>query len=62
MGSTKLIGITITNNLFGDVIKKASKRLYFLVRLRAGVPREDLAVSGRSKIMLCGACTTLLSP
>ena len=45
--SAKLVGLTISSNLtwnehISDVIKKASKRLYFLVLLkRSRVPRHD---------------------
>lgn len=48
--SVKLLGLTITSNLswnlhVNEVIKKASKRLYFLVQLkRANVPRKDLGL------------------
>ena len=46
--SAKLLGVTITSNLtwnlhVAEVIKKASKRLYFLLQLkRAHVPKSDL--------------------
>ena len=46
--SAKLLGVTITSNLtwnlhVADVIKKASKCLYFLLQLkRAHVPKSDL--------------------
>ena len=45
----KLLGLTISSNLtwnehISDVIKKASKRLYFLVLLkRSRVPRHDMS-------------------
>ncbi len=48
--SSKLLGLTITNNLtwhahIKEVIKKASKTLYFLVQLkRAKIPVEDLVL------------------
>ena len=48
--SAKLLGITITSDLswnthVNDVIKKAAKRLYFLVQLkRAKVPCNDLGL------------------
>ena len=48
--STKLLGLTIANDLswndhVTEISKKASKRLYFLTRLkRAGVPKQDLAL------------------
>ena len=48
--STKLRGLTIANDLtwndhVTEIIKKASKRLYFLTQLkRAGVPKQDLAL------------------
>ena len=47
---TKLLGLTIANNLtwndhVTEIIKKASKRLYFLTQLkRAGVPKQELAL------------------
>ena len=47
--SAKLLGLTISNNLtwneyISDVIKKVSKRLYFLVQLkRSRVPRQDMS-------------------
>ena len=47
--SAKLLGLTISSNLtwnehISDVIKKASKRLYFLVQLkRSRVPRHDMS-------------------
>ena len=47
--SAKLLGLTISSNLtwnehVSDVIKKASKRLYFLVQLkRSRVPRQDMS-------------------
>lgn len=47
--TVKLLGLTISNNLtwnsyIDEVIKKVSKRLYFLVQLRrAKVPPQDLA-------------------
>ena len=46
--NAKRLGLTISNNLtwnahVSDVIKKASKRIYFLIQLkRANVPPEDL--------------------
>ena len=47
--SAKLLGVTITSNLtwnllhVAEVIKKASKRLYFLLQLkRAHAPKSDL--------------------
>ena len=46
----KLLGITLSSDLswndhINEVIKKASKRLYFLVQLkRAKVPRKDLGL------------------
>ena len=49
MTSAKLLGLTISSNLtwnehISDVIKKASKRLYFLVQLkRSRVPRQDMS-------------------
>ena len=48
--STKLLGLTIANNLtwndhVTEITKKAIKRLYFLTQLkRAGVPKQDLAL------------------
>ena len=48
--STKLLGLTIANNLtwndhVTEITKKAIKRLYFLTQLkRAGVPKHDLAL------------------
>lgn len=48
--STKLLGVTIANNLswndhISEVVKKASKRLYFLVQLkRAKLPYNDLVL------------------
>ena len=48
--SAKLLGLTISSNLtwnehISDVIKKASKRLYFLVQLkRSRVPRHDMSI------------------
>ena len=48
--STKLLGLTIANDLtwkvhVTEITKKASKRLYFLTQLkRAGVPKQDLAM------------------
>ena len=48
--SAKLLGITITSDLswnthVNDVVKKAAKRLYFLVQLkRAKVPCKDLGL------------------
>ena len=48
--SLKLVGITITSDLSWNtnvnvVIKKAAKRLYFLVQLkRAKVPSNDLGL------------------
>ena len=47
--SAKLLGLTISSNLtwnehISEVIKKASKRLYFLVLLkRSRVPRHDMS-------------------
>ena len=47
--SAKLLGLTISSNLtwneyISDVIKKVSKRLYFLVQLkRSRVPRQDMS-------------------
>ena len=47
--SAKLLGLTISSNLtwnehISDVIKKASKRLYFLVQLkRSRVPQHDIS-------------------
>ena len=47
--SAKLLGLTISSNLtwndhIRDVIKKASKRLYFLVQLKGSrVPRQDMS-------------------
>ena len=47
--SAKLLGSTISSNLtwndhISDVIKKASKRLYFLVQLkRSRVPRQNMS-------------------
>ena len=47
--SAKLLGLTISSNLtwnehISDVIKKTSKRLYFLVQLnRSRVPRHDMS-------------------
>jgi len=49
--STKLLGITIANDLTWndhatEITKKANKRLYFLTQLkREGVPKQDLALS-----------------
>ena len=49
MTSAKLLGLTISSNLtwnehISEVIKKASKRLYFLVLLkRSRVPRHDMS-------------------
>ena len=48
MDHVKLLGVTITNNLLwnihvSEVVKKASKRLYFLRQLkRAYVQKDDL--------------------
>ena len=51
--STKLLGLTMANDLrwndhVTEITKKASKRLYFLLLLpnsvRAGVPKQDLAL------------------
>ena len=48
--STKLLGLTIANDLtwnvhVTEITKKANKRLYFLTQLkRAGVPKQDLAM------------------
>ena len=48
--SFKLLGVTISNNLtwhahIKEVIKKASKRLYYLTQLkRARLPVEDLVL------------------
>ena len=45
--SAKLLGATISNNLtwnihIDQIIKKASKRMYFLIQLkRANVPRHE---------------------
>ena len=48
VSSTKLLGLTIIDNLkwnVDDLIKKASKRLYFLLQLkRARLPPVDLAL------------------
>ena len=47
--NAKLLGLTISSNLMwnehiSDVIKRASKRLYFLVQLkRSRVPTQDLS-------------------
>ena len=55
MDSVKLLGVTISSSLswnlhIDEVIKKASKRLYFLVQLkRARVPPNDL-------VLFCTAC------
>ena len=67
----KLLGITLSSDLswndhINEVIKKASKRLYFLVQLkRAKVPREDLGVvlhyMYKICIRLCRACVLLFS-
>ena len=49
--SAKLLGVTITSNLtwnldVAEVIKKTSKRHYFLLKLkRAHVPKSDLVTS-----------------
>ena len=46
--NAKILGLTISNNLtwnthIGEIIKKANKRMYFLVLLRkAGVPLLDI--------------------
>ena len=51
VNSTKLLGLTITSNLtwnldVAEVIKKTSKRHYFLLKLkRAHVPKSDLVTS-----------------
>ena len=49
MTSAKLLGVTIRSDLtwhINEVIKKAAKRLYFLVQLkRAKVPLIDLKLS-----------------
>ena len=48
--STELLGLTIANDLtwndhVNEIIKKASKRLYFRTQLeRPGVPKQDLAL------------------
>jgi hypothetical protein len=48
--SAKLLGVTVTSDLswnahINNVIKKAAKRLYFLVQLkRANLPRKDLVL------------------
>jgi len=48
--SAKLLGVTVTRNLswnehINDIVKKASKRLYFLVQLkRAKLPCKDLVL------------------
>lgn len=48
--SAKLLGVTISNNLtwnerVDQVIKKASKRMYFLIQLkRAKVPRNEITL------------------
>ena len=53
--SAKLLGVTITSNLLwndhiNDIVKKASKRLYFLVQLkRAKRPLKDL-------VLFCTTC------
>ena len=48
ISSTKLLGLTISENIkwnVDDLIKKASKRLYFLLELkRARLPPVDLAL------------------
>ena len=50
VASTKLLGLTITNDLtwndhVTEITKKASKRFYFLTQLkRARVPKQDLAL------------------
>ena len=50
VNSAKLLGVTISNNLtwnehFNEIIKKASKRLYFLSQLkRARVAKQDLVL------------------
>ena len=50
MNSAKLLGVTISNNLtwnehINEIIKKASKRLYFLSQLkRARVAKQDLVL------------------
>ena len=49
MTSAKLLGVTISSSLtwnkhINDVIKKASKRLYFLMQLkRSRVPRHNMS-------------------
>ena len=50
MNSAKLLGVTISNNLrwnghINEIIKKVSKRLYFLSQLkRARVAKQDLVL------------------
>ena len=50
MNSAKLLGVTISNNLrwnghINEILKKASKRLYFLSQLkRARVTKQDLVL------------------
>ena len=57
--SAKLLGVTISNNLtwnahIKEVIKKARKRLYYLVQLkRARLPVEDLVTSKTSFYTSC---------
>ena len=69
--STKLLGLIIANDLTWDdhvteTTKKASKRLYFLTRLkRAGVPKQDLAlfyVSCERSVVDYAACLFQGSP
>jgi hypothetical protein len=46
--SAKLLGVTVSCNLtwnvHNNVVKKAAKQLYFLIELRAKLPRKDLVL------------------
>ena len=65
MDSAKLLGVTISNNLtwnehIDQAIKKASKRMYFLIQLRrAKVPRNEIILFYASCI---GSVLTYASP